>query len=131
MINSKPFRFAFAVAATAVLALAAGPAFAHAKLLSEVPAADGANAVQPASTPLTDLRLSFSEALNLAFCKLAVTDSAGKAVVLGALALDAQDDRVLLAPLAGPLAAGDYKVDWTVVSNDGHKSNGSYTFKAN
>jgi methionine-rich copper-binding protein CopC len=127
MTNFKPLRFAFVLAATAVLALAAGPAFAHAKLLSEIPAAEGASE----TAPLKELRLSFSEVLNLPFCKLSLTDSAGNAVELGALAFDAQDDKVLVAPLSGPLPAGDYKVDWTAVSNDGHKSTGSYTFLAN
>lgn len=130
MRRMTPFRFAFAFAATTVLALAAGPALAHAKLLSEVPTAESDPAAQPAPQPLTDLRLSFSEALNLAFCKLSVTDRTGKAVSLGALALD-QDNKVLIAPLGGPLPVGDYTVDWTVVSDDGHKSSGSYTFKAN
>lgn len=130
MSNFRPFRLAFAILATAVLALAAGPAFAHAKLLSESPAAEDATAPQPAPSPPTDLRLSFSEGLNLAFCKLIVTDSSGKAIVLGALALDANDDKVLVGPLVDQLTLGEYKVDWTVVSNDGHKSTGSYTFKA-
>lgn len=125
----KPLRLAFAVAATAVLALAAGPAFAHAKLLSEVPAAEDATAPPPAPAPLTDLRLNFSEALNLAFSKLTLTDGMGMAIALGPLALDPKDDKVLVAPLTAPLAAGEYKVEWTAVSNDGHKSTGTYAFK--
>jgi hypothetical protein len=126
MTTFKPLRFAFVLAGTVVLALAAGPAFAHAELLSEVPAAESV-----AESPLKDLRLSFSEALNLPFCKLSLTDSTGNAITVGELALDAQDDKVLVAPLSDTLPAGTYKVDWTAVSNDGHKSTGTYTFKAN
>lgn len=125
----KPFRTAFLVVATAALALAAGPAFAHAKLLSEVPAAVDAATPAPAPAPLTELRLVFSEQLNLAFSKLKLTDAAGKEVALGALALDPKDDKTLLAPLTGTLPAGDYTVDWTAVSADGHKTTGTYTFK--
>lgn len=125
----KPFRTAFLVVATAALALAAGPAFAHAKLLSEVPAAVDAATPAPAPAPLTELRLVFSEQLNLAFSKLKLTDAAGKEVALGALALDPKDDKTLLAPLTGALPAGDYTVDWTAVSADGHKTTGTYTFK--
>ena len=122
-------RFAFGVAATAALLLAAGPAYAHAKLLSEVPAAEDAAASQPTPSPLTEIRLVFSEALNLAFSKIAVTDGAGHEVALGTTALDPADNKVLVAPLPVGLAAGDYKVDWTAVSDDGHKSSGTYMFK--
>lgn len=125
----KPFRTAFLVVATAALALAAGPAFAHAKLLSEVPAAVDAATPAPAPVPLTELRLVFSEQLNLTFSKLKLTDAAGKEVALGALALDPKDDKTLLAPLTGTLPVGDYTVDWTAVSADGHKTTGTYTFK--
>jgi methionine-rich copper-binding protein CopC len=125
----KPFRTAFLVVATAALALAAGPAFAHAKLLSEVPAAVDAATPAPTPAPLTELRLVFSESLNLAFSKLKLTDAAGKEVTLGALALDPKDDKTLLAPLTGTLPVGDYTVDWTAVSADGHKTTGTYTFK--
>lgn len=128
MKTFKPFRFAFAAVATVALALAAGPALAHAKLLSELPAADGA-ASAPLSTTLTDVRLAFSESLNLAFSKLVVTDGAGAKVALGALSLDPKDDKVLIAPLTATLPVGEYKVDWTAVSNDGHKTTGTYAFK--
>jgi methionine-rich copper-binding protein CopC len=125
----KPFRTAFLVVATAALALAAGPAFAHAKLVSEVPAAVDAATPVPTPAPLTELRLVFSESLNLAFSKLKLTDATGKDVTLGALALDPKDDKTLLAPLTGTLPVGDYTVDWTAVSADGHKTTGTYTFK--
>ena len=125
----KPFRTAFLVVATAALALAAGPAFAHAKLLSEVPAAVDAATPAPTPAPLTELRLVFSESLNLAFSKLKLTDAAGKEVTLGALALDPKDDKTLLAPLTGALPVGDYTVVWSAVSADGHKTTGTYTFK--
>jgi methionine-rich copper-binding protein CopC len=122
-------RLAFGVAATAALLLAAGPAFAHAKLLSEVPAAEDAASPQPTPSPLTEIRLVFSESLNLAFSKIAVTDGAGREVALGSIALDPADNKALLAPLPAGLAAGEYKVDWTAVSDDGHKSTGTYMFK--
>jgi len=31
-------------------------------------------------------------------------------------------------PLKTPLAAGDYQVNWHVLSVDGHKTQGSYRF---
>ena len=125
----RPFRTAFLLVATGALALAAGPAFAHAKLLSEVPAAVDATTPQPTPQPLTELRLVFSESLNLAFSKLKLSDASGNEVALGPLALDPKDDKTLLAPLTATLPVGDYTVDWTGVSADGHKMTGTYKIK--
>ena len=120
----KPLRTAFMVCATTALALAAGPAFAHAKLLSEVPAADAAGTAATTSA-VKELRLTFSEALNLAFSKVEITDGGGQAVA-ATLALDASDNMVLVVTFAAPLAEGMYTVNWTAVSEDGHKVTGNY-----
>jgi methionine-rich copper-binding protein CopC len=127
MTISKTLRVA--LCAGVALMFAAGPVFAHAKLLSEVPAAADAASAPAQTTPVKELRLVFSEALNLAFSKVKVTDKAGSEVALGAVALDPKDDKTLVAPLTDPLAAGEYTVDWSAVSNDGHKTTGSYSFK--
>ena len=116
----KPLRLAFMLGATAALALAAGPAFAHAKLLSEVPAEATAS-----TSAVTELRLSFSEALNSAFSKVQVVDAAG-AEAPGAVALDPADAKVLVVTFPAALAAGTFTVNWTAVSDDGHKTTGSY-----
>jgi methionine-rich copper-binding protein CopC len=128
MTRFKPLRAAFLACATLALALAAGPAFAHAKLLSEVPTAeDAASAAAPAqAAPVTELRLTFSEGLNAAFSKAGVKDSTGTAVAGAIVALDPSDDKVLVITLAQPLAAGEYTVDWTAVASDGHKTTGTY-----
>lgn len=127
MTLPRPLRLAYLACATAALALAAGPAFAHAKLLSEVPAAADATAVTAAAAaPVTELRLTFSEALNAAFSKVAVVDAAGT-VHEASIGLDAADAKVLVVSFAAPLAAGEYTVNWTAVSDDGHKVAGSYT----
>ena len=126
MTLPRPLRLAYLACATAALALAAGPAFAHAKLLSEVPAAaDAAAVTAAAAAPVTELRLTFSEALNAAFSKVAVVDTAG-AVHKASIGLDAADAKVLVVSFAAPLAAGEYTVNWTAVSDDGHKVAGSY-----
>jgi methionine-rich copper-binding protein CopC len=125
MTFRKPFRFVFAVAATVALGLAAGPAFAHAKLLSEVPAAEDAAAGTVNPVPVTELRLSFSEELNGAFSKAQVKDATGAAID-GKVALDSKNDKVLVVTFAAPLAKGEYTVDWTAVATDGHKTNGTY-----
>jgi methionine-rich copper-binding protein CopC len=121
----KPLRLAFLLCATAALTIAAGPAFAHAKLLSEVPAAEEAAA--PAGTvPLTELRLTFSEELNSAFSKVTVKDATGTAVENVTVELDPKDTKILVVTFATALAKGEYQVDWTAVATDGHKTNGTY-----
>jgi methionine-rich copper-binding protein CopC len=127
MSVSKPFRVAFVICATAALALAAGPAFAHAKLLSEAPVAEDAVSAPVTTGPVTELRLSFSEELNAAFSKVALTDAAGKAIEGVTVTLDAADAKVLLVTFATALPVGEYTVDWTAASSDGHKSTGKYT----
>ncbi|EFF0775469.1 hypothetical protein CCF12_004236, partial [Escherichia albertii] len=39
-----------------------------------------------------------------------------------------QDKNQLIIPLADPLKPGTYTVNWHVVSVDGHKTKGQYTF---
>lgn len=107
---------------TAVLLLAIGPAFAHAKLESSVPA----NAAIVAAAP-TELTLKFSEGLELRFSGASITGPSG-AVTPGAARLDPKDDTVLVVPLAAPLPAGTYSVEWHALSTDGHKTQGSYAF---
>jgi len=126
MTLSTILRLAFVGCATAALMLAAGPAFAHAKLLSEVPPAGDAGAASTNTAPVTELRLAFSEALNGAFSKVAVTDATGAAVAGATVALDPEDDTILVVTFASALAKGEYLVDWTAVANDGHKTNGTY-----
>lgn len=116
----KPLRIACMVCATTALALAAGPAFAHAELLSEVPAEAVAT-----TTPITELRVTFSEALNSAFSKARVVDASGSDAV-ATVGLDEADAKVLVVTFGTALSVGTYTVNWTAVSDDGHKTTGSY-----
>ncbi len=126
MNTSRPLRIAFAACAAVALAVAAGPAFAHAKLLSESPPAEDAPGAVAGSTPVTEFRLTFSEGLNAAFSKAIVTDAAGNPVATQSIALDPSDDKVLVVTFAAPLTKGEYSVDWTAVAGDGHKTTGTY-----
>jgi methionine-rich copper-binding protein CopC len=123
----KPLRFAFAFCATVALMLAGGPAFAHAKLLSEAPPAKDASApaATTPATPVTELRLSFSEGLNAAFSKVKVTDANGAAIDATA-ALDPNDGKVLVVTFTQALPKGEYTVSWTAVAADSHKTQGDY-----
>jgi methionine-rich copper-binding protein CopC len=110
--------------ALVVLLLGVAPAFAHAHLVSETPAQNGA-----AAAP-TELSLKFSEGVVLKFTGVTLTGPAG-AVTLGAASLDPKDNTVLLVPVPTALPAGSYTVAWHALSSDGHKTTGSYSFTVN
>jgi copper resistance protein C len=102
-----------------------GPVLAHAHLISATPA-DNAMAM-PAPT---ELRLKFSERLELKFTKVKVTGPAKEAVETGPEKLDPNDNTVLIVPLTATLPDGKYTVNWQAVSVDGHKTEGSYGFES-
>lgn len=105
------------------LAALSAPALAHAHLKSAIPAAHATVATAP-----TELDLKFSEALDLKFSGVTITGPDKAPVSTGAAALGAGDGATLVVPIAGPLAAGPYKVEWHALSKDGHKTRGSYDF---
>lgn len=109
--------------AIALLLGAAGAASAHAHLKTAVPAADSTVAAPP-----SELRLGFTEGVNLGFTGVSVMGPAGAPVSTGAASLAPGDDKVLVVPVSGPLAPGAYKVRWHALATDGHKTDGSYGF---
>jgi methionine-rich copper-binding protein CopC len=101
------------------LVMAAGPCFAHARLLSSVPAGNSQLAGAPKS-----LTLNFNEAATLAVLKLV---NAGKEIPIP-LDKDAKPGREFTLSLP-PLAPGSYNVQWSAVAaDDGHVTKGSFTF---
>ncbi|CAH0649571.1 copper homeostasis periplasmic binding protein CopC [Pseudomonas juntendi] len=97
------------------------PAFAHAHLKSETPAADST-----VKAP-TELRLVFSEGVEEKFTKVEIT-TGGAAVSVKSIATDPSDKKTLIVTPEQPLAAGQYEVQWHAVSVDTHKSEGHYAF---
>jgi methionine-rich copper-binding protein CopC len=98
-------------------------ALAHAKLVSATP-----NGM--AMPPPTELRLKFSEGIEIKFTKVKVTGPDKKAVETGPAKLDPSDNTVVIVPLAAALPDGKYTVDWQALSADGHKTKGSYGFES-
>jgi methionine-rich copper-binding protein CopC len=107
-----------AIAVSAALALA-GAAEAHAHLVTASPAA-GAKGPAP-----SQIKLTFSEGLVGKFSKLALTDAAGHKAPLGPAAVDGKQ---MSAAVSGKLAPGAYKVSWTAVSADTHRTSGGFSF---
>ncbi len=111
---------------TAVLALAAGlpaVAAAHAVLKSTAPAA-GARL----TAPPTAIRLMFTEAPVTEVSTVTLAGPGGAAVSLGTLAYAPDSHRALVAPVLDRLGAGHYTVTWRVMGDDGHPSQGSFSF---
>ena len=113
--NSAPF-----IAVAAAVAFAAGPAAAHARLVSATPAPDATVAA-----PRT-LSLTYTERTVPAFSGFDDDNAAGEKVAIRTSV--AEDGKTLTGTLARPLTAGAYRVDWRIASSDGHRMTGSYSF---
>lgn len=105
-----------------ILIALAGQALAHAHLKSATPAADTVLSAAP-----SDVDLVFTEDLELKFSGVKVTGPDDVAVTTGEAML-VKGKKTLMVPLKGPLKPGSYTVEWHVLSVDGHKTKGRYTF---
>jgi methionine-rich copper-binding protein CopC len=113
-----PHRLAFAF----VLFLSLGQnAFAHAFLKHADPAVGSSVAALP-----SQLVLSFTESLEVPFCKVAVTGPHGATAGNAPQAVAGHPDEIAI-PLksAGP---GSYQVVWHAVSVDTHHTQGQFSF---
>ena len=102
-----------------LMALGSAPAWAHAKLLSSVPAADSVLSAAPAEIVLT-----FNEAVTLISFTIVGQDGkqhpgAGPAK---------SDGAALHLPISGPLTDGSYALNYRVAGNDGHAMNATLAF---
>ena len=112
-----------AVAALLSLSLPSA-ALAHARLVSSLPGQNSAIAPVP-----TELRLKFSEGVELKFTKVTLTGPQLKVIATGPARLAPGDDSLIVVPITGPLTDGKYTVDWQAVSSDGHRTSGAYVFE--
>lgn len=111
------------ILAAALTLLAAGQASAHARLIQATPKV-GSTAPAP-----KQLRLQYSESIDLPASSVKIAGPGGAAIATGPLALDPKSKRVVLVPITGKLAAGAYKVSWTMKTEDGHTTDGDFAFK--
>lgn len=106
--------------------LSSQQALAHAHLKVQTPAADAT--VSSAPKVLT---LNFSEGIEPNFSGVKVTGPDNAVVKTGKLDLDPSNNTQINVPIESDLAAGKYQVNWHVVSVDGHKTKGQYSFTVN
>jgi copper transport protein len=100
---------------------AAPAAAVHATLVSSEPAANSRLATSPVR-----LRLVYSEPIEGRLARVTLVPGAGRPVVLRAAA-DPRDVHAVIAPV-DTLVPGSYRVEWRVVSADGHPVDGTFVF---
>ncbi|ERK10834.1 Copper resistance protein C precursor [Serratia fonticola AU-AP2C] len=106
--------------------LSSQQALAHAHLKVQTPAADATVSAAPKV-----LTLNFSEGIEPNFSGVKVTGPDNAVVKTGKLDLDPSNNTQVNVPIESELAAGKYQVSWHVVSVDGHKTKGQYSFTVN
>jgi copper resistance protein C len=107
---------------TAALVLAlAGTAAAHSLLLESVPAADAT-----LTTPPRELMLRFNNRIEKSLSRVRLRDAGGADHPL-VLTVDAAPADRLIASLPA-LAPGRWRVEWQVLSTDGHVVSGRFEF---
>jgi copper transport protein len=104
-------------------ALAARPTFwYHATLLSSEPAKGSTVTSSPAR-----IRLVFSEEIEPSLGGIRLVGPDGRVVTLK-VAGDPHNVSALVGPVTTPLDAGSWRVEWRIVSEDGHPIDGRFTF---
>lgn len=96
-------------------------ALLHATLLRSTPAANSRLTLPPET-----IRLVFSEAVVPELSQISLIGADGKARLLQ-VATDPHDVHVLVGRV-GSIPAGEYKVEWRILSADGHPVGGNFSF---
>ena len=103
--------------------LTSAGAFAHAHLQQPLPAAGSEVDASPQA-----LTLNFSEGIETQFSGVTLTGPQQKTITLGKPVRSDSNKAQLTVPVEQALTPGEYTVNWHVVSVDGHKTKGQYTF---
>lgn len=112
-----------AVLVAALLGSSPGLALAHGALKKSLPA----NGAHLTSAP-RELRLTFTEAPELAFTRIELIGPDGNPVSLDPLRVVSDSAQVIVAQIARPLVAGVYTVRWQIAGKDGHPVRDRFTF---
>jgi methionine-rich copper-binding protein CopC len=106
--------------AFALAGFAASGTQAHAKLESSEPRASSTLDAAP-----KQIRLHFNEPLEAAFSKLKLTAANDGEIALPRVDVD---KATMVAPVPA-LPRGEYRVQWSAMTHDGHKVKGEFTFR--
>ena len=77
----------------------------------------------------TEIRIGYSEGLEIAFTGLELDGPDGKPVATGTPSLDPNDNKLLIVPIKVTLTPGSYTVNWHMVGTDTHHVTGHYSFQ--
>ncbi len=105
-----------------LVSLAVSPAVAHSLLLQSVPAADAALPSAPER-----LTLRFNNRVEKRLCKVRFGASGAPAHDLRIMPGEGPPDT--LVAVLPPLGPGAYRVQWHVLSTDGHIVSGAFSFR--
>jgi methionine-rich copper-binding protein CopC len=106
--------------AFAIAGATASTAQAHARLESSDPRASSTLDAAP-----RQIRLNFNETLEAAFSKIKLTGPNNGEIALQRVDVD---KATMIAPVPA-LPSGEYRVQWTAMTHDGHKVKGEFTFR--
>lgn len=110
------------LAVAAAVFLVASPAVAHSLLLESSPAAEAT-----LTTPPPQVTLRFNNRIEKRLSRISLLDERGAPQALTiAVAGDGADRLTAAVP---SLAPGAYRVEWHVLSTDGHVVSGSFGFR--
>jgi len=79
------------------------------------------------STSQKEVAIEFDDGLEPAFSSIAVTDAQGKPVTSAKSVVDPTDKKHMSVAL-NALTPGVYSVAWIAVADDGHRTQGHYSF---
>jgi methionine-rich copper-binding protein CopC len=112
---------AFALSATVGSLPVISGAWAHATLVSASPAAN-----ETVESPKT-IALHFSETVEPKFSGVVLTKTDGGKVSIKSTVPN-DDKKALVGVVGSKIPTGVYRVDWHVVSSDGHRMTGTFNF---
>ena len=118
----RPYQVPIAVCGLALVWGGLQAAWGHAFPERSDPPAGATVAVAPVL-----VRIWFDAALEPAFSSLRVQTARGQPIPHEEGQVDASNAALLTVRLP-PLASGTYRVLWSVVARDGHRTEGTYTF---
>ncbi|WP_158582993.1 copper resistance CopC family protein [Lysinibacillus yapensis] len=113
-------RFTIAAAAVLLATTISHTAFAHSNLGASNPA-DG----EVVAEPLNEITLEFEGQIEQGSF-IEVTTTSGQAVEIQDITIG---EGTLTGTVAEPLPNGDYSVNWSIISADGHPLEGDFSFK--
>jgi copper resistance protein C len=117
--------FKFSIVSKVVGSLAAGLVFPTLIWAHAYPAVSVPNNGATVKEPPREVRIQFTEGVEIAFSQLTVKSSKGEVVSQGKLRQLTSDT---LAIEVKPLTAGTYSIEWQVLSVDTHVTDGTLRF---